>query len=109
MAGLREYRDRVAVINHGKLVTCERTESLLSYDRSNVEVLIDAPEAAAKRLQNEAWVESVEEKAGGLNVRLRDSNSHQLIAFLVGAGFRVSGVMPRRRTLQEFFLKALNA
>ena len=56
-----------------------------------------------------AWVESVEAKPGRLEVRLHDENVHQLTAFLVSSGFKVSGVIPRRRTLQDYFLKALNS
>lgn len=100
--------DRIAILNQGKLVSCERTDVLLSYDKSNVEVLIDSPEAAARRLKNESWVDSVEAKPGRLLVRLNDANPHQLNTFLIGAGYKISGIIPRRRTLQEYFLKALN-
>lgn len=101
--------DRVAIINEGRLVSCEETDSLLSYDTSNVEVLIDATDAASRRLCLEDWVESVETKPGRLYVRLRDGNIHQLNSFLVSAGYRVSGIIPRRRTLQEYFLKVMNS
>jgi len=101
--------DRVAVINSGRLVACDLTDALLSYDQSRVEVLLDAPESAAKRLTDMPWIESVEVKPGRIDVRLKDGSIHQLNAFLVGAGYRISGVIPRRRTLQDFFLKVLNA
>ncbi len=101
--------DRVAIINKGRLVSCTRTDVLISYDPSNVEVLIDVPEAAARRLREQPWVESVEAKPGRLLVRLADATSHQLTAFLVGQGYKITGVIPRRRTLQEYFLKALNS
>lgn len=100
--------DRVAIINHGRLISCDRTEALLSYDQTNIEVLIDAPEAAAKRLRDETWVEAAEVKGGRLHVRLLEANPHQLNSFLVGTGYKISGLIPRRRTLQEYFLKALN-
>jgi len=100
--------DRVAIINEGKLVACEQTDTLLSYDQSRVDVLVDAAEAAARRLDAEDWVESTETHAGRVCVTLREPNAQQLTAFLVGLGFRVSGVIPRRRTLQDYFLKVLN-
>lgn len=96
--------DRVGIMNHGRLVACDKTDSLLAYDQTVVEVVLDAAEGAAKRLRNEAWVEHVELKTGRLVVRLRDGTSHQLNHFLVGAGYRVTALIPRRRTLQEFFL-----
>ena len=75
---------------------------------STVEVLVDSPETAAKRLEQEDWVETVEVKRGRLIVRLCEPDPHQLASFLVSAGYKVTGLTPRRRTLQEYFLKALN-
>jgi ABC-type multidrug transport system ATPase subunit len=100
--------DRVAIIHEGRLLSCERTDALLSYDERHVQVLVDAPESAAKRLSGQPWLESVEVRAGRLEVVLREENAHQLAAFLFAAGYRVTGVIPRQRTLQDHFLKALS-
>lgn len=100
--------DRVAVINNGSLVLCDKADTLISYDRTQVEVLMESPEAAARQLREEDWVEAVEVSPGRIHVRLNEPNPHKLNAFLVGAGFQVLGLIPRRRTLQEFFIKAMN-
>lgn len=100
--------DRVAVMNEGRLVTCDDTDALLSYDTTHLEILMDTPEPAARRLREEDWVHSVEAKRGKLIVKLKEPNPHRLNAFLIGAGYQISGLIPRKRTLQEFFLKALN-
>ncbi|HUW59808.1 MAG TPA: ABC transporter ATP-binding protein [Candidatus Bathyarchaeia archaeon] len=104
-----ELCDRVAIINKGRLITCDRTDALLSYDQTHAEVLIDTAEAAAKRLVDMAWVVSVEARPGRLDVVLRDANIHQLNSFLLNTGYHVAGIMPRRRTLQDYFLKVLNS
>jgi len=106
---VEELCDRVAIINKGRLITCERTDALLSYDQTHAEVLMDAAEAAARRLADLAWVVSVEARPGRLDVVLRDANIHQLNSFLLNTGYRVAGIMPRRRTLQDYFLKVLNS
>ena len=100
--------DRVAILSNGRLLACERTQSLLSYDLTQIEIMVDAPEAAARRLSEQTWVESTAVHAGRVHVRLRTPNVHQLTSFLVGTGYVVSGVMPRRRTLQDYFLKVMN-
>lgn len=100
--------DRVAILNEGKLLACDAIEELLAYDPSSVEVLLDAPEAASKRLIEQDWVEATRVKPGRLEVRLDGGTVHQLTVFLVNAGYKVGGVIPRRRTLQEYFLKVLN-
>ena len=99
---------RVAILNEGRLLACEETDQLLSYDPTLVEVLIDSPEAAARRLSEEPWVQEVASGNGRIHVRLADGTVHQLTSFLVGAGYRLSGVIPHRRTLQDYFLKVLN-
>jgi len=106
---VEELCDRVAIINKGRLITCDRTDALLSYDQTHAEVLMDAAEAAARRLADMAWVVSVEVRPGRLDVVLRDANIHQLNSFLLNTGYRVAGIMPRRRTLQDYFLKVLNS
>ncbi len=100
--------DRVAILNRGKLIACEKTETLVSFDRSQVEVLIEGSEGAAKRLREQEWVLGVECRPGRLVVRLPEGNVHQLNSFLVNAGYQVSGIIPRRRTLQDYFLKVMN-
>ena len=101
--------DRVAILNEGRLVACEPVDALLSYNQSHVEVLLDAPEAAAKRLEEQNWVESVRVWPGKVEVKLLEPNAHQLTTFLVGAGYRIAGIIPRRRTLKDYFLKVINS
>lgn len=100
---------RVAILNQGHLVACERIGSLLSYDQTQVEVLLEGLEGAAKRLAEQSWVESVDVKPGRLHVHLREANASQLTGFLVNAGYQVTGVIPRRRTLQDYFLRVMNS
>ena len=100
--------DRVALLNHGQLVSVGNTDRLLSYDTSTLEVLVEHPESLARRLREESWVAQVDVKPGRVIVKLSDRDPQHLIAFLVEKKYSVSGVIPRRRTLQEYFLKALN-
>lgn len=100
--------DRVAVLNQGQLVSAGPTDRLLSYDTSTLEILVEHPDALARRLRDEPWITSVEVKPGRVVVKLSERDPQHLIAFLVDKKYAVSGVIPRRRTLQEYFLKALN-
>ncbi|HQM51257.1 MAG TPA: ABC transporter ATP-binding protein [Candidatus Hydrogenedentes bacterium] len=99
--------DRVAIMNRGRLLTCERTDKLLSYDPKQVEVIVEAPEAAAKRLMDQPWVDAVETDHGRINVKLGNATIHQLTSFLISSGCVISGVIPQRRSLEDFFLKAI--
>ncbi|MCL4691119.1 MAG: ABC transporter ATP-binding protein [Candidatus Hydrogenedentes bacterium] len=101
--------DRIAIMNQGRLLACEETDRLISYDTSQADVLIDAPEAAAKRLKEQPWVQSVSVLPGRVRVVLNGGSVHQLTTFLIGAGYRISGVLPKRRTLQDYFVKVLHS
>ena len=101
--------DRVGIMNHGRLVACDKTDTLLSFDQTVVEVVLDSPEGAAKRLRQEPWVEHVDVKTGRIVVRLKDGSAHQLNQYLLHAGYRVSALMPRRRSLQEYFLNVVKS
>ncbi len=100
--------DHLVILREGKPLASAPAEGLLAYEPDQVEVLLDGPEAAGRRLREQPWVAHVEIKPGRLFVQLREKNVPQLNAFLVNAGFRVHGVLPRRRTLQEFLLKVTN-
>jgi len=105
---VEELCDRVAVLNGGRLIACEDTDRLLSYDASHVDVLLDSPEAAARRLLEEDWVAECTAHANRIEVRLHDENVHQLTSFLIQSGYVLSGVIPRKRTLSDFYSKVLD-
>jgi ABC-2 type transport system ATP-binding protein len=100
--------DRVAVLELGHLILCENTDNVLTYDRTQVDVLLDAPEAAAKKLADESWAADLEVRRGRLRVRLLDTSPGHLASFLTGAGYSVNGIVPRRRSVQELYIKAKN-
>lgn len=99
--------DRVAIMNRGRLLACERTDKLLSYNPKQVEVLVESPESATRRLMEQPWIASVQLHHGKITVQLGEGNVHQLTSFLISGGYIVSGIIPQRRSLQDFFLKVL--
>lgn len=106
---VEELCDRVAIIDKGRIVAWERMEDLLAYDGSRVEVLLDAPERMVECVGAQDWVASVRAGNGKLEVELKEAPVHRLTAFLVAQGCEVNGVIPRRGTLQEYFLKVLHS
>lgn len=100
--------DRVAVLHEGQLIACEEGEAFHAYVPDQVEVMLEGAETAAKKLAEQPWVEHVEVRPGRLIVRLREKTVHYLNSYLVQSGYRVSGLFPRRRTLQDYLLKVMN-
>lgn len=101
--------DRVAVLNKGRLIAYEQTRRLLAYDTRVVDVLLDSPGAAARQLGQQPWVSSATAESDRVRVVLSEGTVHQLAGFLMSAGFVLSGVIPRRRTLQDYFLEVMSA
>ncbi len=100
--------DRVGLLHEGELIACDETTQVISYDATHVEVLLEGAETAGRRLAEQVWVAEVEVQPARVIVQLKERNVHQLCAFLVQAGFKINGVIPRRRTLQEYLLKVIN-
>lgn len=107
MDDIERICDRVAILNEGRLLRCERTDALLTYDKRFVTVLLEGAENAAKKLQELPWIASVAARRGRMDVRLKDGSIHQLNQHLLQAGYAVSGLIPRRRSLSDFFLRVL--
>lgn len=106
MAEVEMLCDRVAVMRGGRLTACERTAAVLSWDFSRLEVLCDRAEEAAAALAAQPWVTMAEALPAGVRVTLREEDANRTAAFLVSGGFHVRGIVPKRRTLEEYFLKA---
>ncbi len=105
---VEELCDRVAIIDKGKLAACEQMEQLMSYDCARMDVLLDRPEEAARDLAREDWISAATAASGKVEVLLKDAPAHRLSSFLVQAGYQVNGMIPRRGTLQEYFMKVLH-
>jgi len=100
--------DRVAIMNEGRLAAVEPANHLLSYDTSRLEVIVDHPERALKRLGGQTWLRRAELKSGYLDVWVEEGAAHQLTALLLGSGLQIAGIVPRRRTLKDYLMRVLN-
>ncbi len=105
MSEVEEFCDTVFVINHGRLVASGNVRDILRpHERlvrltfqgtvPNREVLLANPQSRQ--------VDAV--SADTLEIKMATGDSATLNQWLQQAGFRVSAIMPKRKTLKEFFL-----
>lgn len=100
--------DRVVFMFEGQVTPVETTNRLFSYDTSRIEVLTSHPERAMKRLTGQPWLRRAELKNGHLYAWVENGAAHHLTALLLASGIQVMGIIPQRRTLNDFFLRVVN-
>jgi ABC-2 type transport system ATP-binding protein len=96
--------DRVAIVDHGRVVASGRPTDLVS--ESGVRLSVDDPEAA---LPIAAAFGRAARDPSGLRVDCPPDRVPDLVAAVVAAGGRVHAVEPLRRTLEDRFLEIVGA
>jgi ABC-2 type transport system ATP-binding protein len=97
--------DRVAIVDHGRVLASGRIEDLLGDDRVRVRVT-DMPPGAREGLAGFGTVETDDD--GWLTVTgVRDDGIPDVVAAIVSAGGRVHAVEPGRATLEDLFMRVV--
>ena len=113
LADVERICDRVAILDHGRLVTEGALEALLGRYASPVYRLDPEPgqEAAlvalAATLRATAWIDGVTERDGRLTVSVTDeaAASAGLLPLVVAAGVRLAAFERVRPSLEDVFLR----
>jgi ABC-2 type transport system ATP-binding protein len=105
MSEIEEFCDKVFVINRGKLVASGNVKELLRPHERVVRVTFQGrvpdKDFIARHQQIRQAAPLSEDT---LEITLASDDSAWLNQCLLDAGFRVSAVVPKQRTLKEFFL-----
>lgn len=101
---VEEYCDTVFVINRGRLVAAGNVREILAPHERIVRVTFEGSVPAARTLMAQPQVESVEALPGNtLQITLARNDAVWLNQHLTTEGFRVAALVPKQRTLKEFF------
>lgn len=102
---VRQTCDRVAIINHGKLVR-ESTIDELVRSQGEFLVSVDRPAEALAVIQAQPWGRLARLATDGhIITPAPDDQSASLNLFLVRAGFAPGGITERTESLEEIFLR----
>lgn len=105
MSEIEEFCDTVFVINRGHLVASGTVKELLRPHQRIVRVTFQGTMPDAAFLSQNEKIVKFETIAGDtLEITLAQDNSAWLNQFLLDAGFTVSALAPKQKTLKEFFL-----
>ena len=105
LSEVEEFCDTVHVINHGQLVASGNVRELLRPHERIVRVTFQGkpPEAEFfRRIEQVRQAELLSTDA--LEITLAREDSAWLNQYLLQAGYQVSAIAPKRKTLKEFFL-----
>jgi ABC-2 type transport system ATP-binding protein len=105
MSEVEEFCDTVFVINHGHLVASGKVKELLRPHERVVRVTFQGKVPGEDFIRSHAQIrKAVPVDADTLEITLVQDDSAWLNECLQQAGFRVSAIAPKRKTLKEFFL-----
>jgi ABC-2 type transport system ATP-binding protein len=105
MSEIEEFCDTVFVINHGHLVASGRVKELLQPHERVVRVTFQGGVPGHDFIARHEQIRKVETIAADtLEITLARDDSAWLNQSLLQAGFRVSAIAPKQKSLKEFFL-----
>jgi ABC-type multidrug transport system ATPase subunit len=96
--------NRVAIIDHGRLLYQGRIEELLATDKT-VKVTVDRLDEAYELLASDSRLSVSRNGDGSLYVKIADEQIHSVNQLLVERGFRVSELSLQREALEQVFIR----
>jgi ABC-2 type transport system ATP-binding protein len=106
LAEVEEFCDRVLIMNRGRLIQEGNVRDLLAPHEDHLLVTFAADPPPALDLAALEGVVGVEVSHGVYDIRLQGRDGAWLAQTLVNRGCRIASLLPRRRTLREFFLSS---
>jgi len=103
LSEVQQICNRVAIINHGKLIRLAPVHELLD-SPGEFEIKVDDPDALVVALKLQPWGQEARVEQGLVITRAPESRGRELIAFLVQNGHQPDSVAERQRDLEDIFL-----
>jgi ABC-2 type transport system ATP-binding protein len=103
LSEVQQICNRVAIINHGKLIRLAPVHELLD-SPGEFEIKVDDPDALVAALKLQPWGQEARVEHGLVITRAPEGRGRDLIAFLVQNGHQPDSVAERQRDLEDIFL-----
>jgi ABC-2 type transport system ATP-binding protein len=100
---IEQICDRIAILNHGRVLVQGRVEALLK-GGNQIEVRLVNMAEATRVLRSIPWIENIMTEDGTLVVTAPHERSAEVNEALAGAGLYASEIRLREKTLEQYFL-----
>jgi len=102
---VEEYCDRVIVINQGRAVASGKVSAILAPHDDVVRVTFSGRTPNCGDLEAQEGIQRAETVSGDtLEITLTDRDASWLNGYLLSSGYKVSALVPKQKTLKDFFL-----
>jgi ABC-2 type transport system ATP-binding protein len=96
--------NKVAILNHGKVISQGRVDDLLNFDYETVEIYTSSIERVLDIIKHLDYVRGVERSAKGIAVHIEKGRSAELNRLLNTNNVDVEYLIPHNRSLETFFI-----
>ncbi|MDQ2915484.1 MAG: ABC transporter ATP-binding protein [Chloroflexota bacterium] len=103
---IEQMCDRIAILQRGRVVVSGRVADLLG-SREALEVRVEPIAEAERVLRATPWIAAVTRDGDCLLVSAPESRAGEVTRILAERGLYVSGVRPRERKLEQYFLDVM--
>ena len=98
--------DRIAIIDHGKIIALDATENLKTSIGGDIVTIASPDPGAIADLLTAPWVSGIERRGGTVTIRLQDADRHipGIVTDLVQSGVGITSLSVHKPTLEDVFL-----
>jgi ABC-2 type transport system ATP-binding protein len=96
--------NKVAILNHGKVVAQGKVDDLLNFDYETVEIYTSSTERVLDIIKHLHYVKSAERSVKGIVVHIENGRSAELNRLLITNGVDIEYLIPINRSLETFFI-----
>ena len=100
---IEQICDRIAILNHGRIVVQGRVEDLL-HNQDRLDLRIQSPGEAQAILHRASWIKEIEREGDQLRLTVPLNRAAQVNAILAEQGLYASEIRPHEASLEQYFL-----
>jgi ABC-2 type transport system ATP-binding protein len=103
---MEQVCNRIAIINRGKLIKQGKVEQLLGSEMDRIRIRVNQGDRAQQYLSHTYPSLAVKKlREDWLEIKLKDDQVAKMNMELIRKGFEVSAVVPRTKTLEQYFVE----